>query len=656
MSSPPSTRPRGAARAREFFRPGGLLSRWHAGYEYRPGQLQMAEEVEAALVEKRHLLVEAGTGTGKTLAYLIPVIASGKRVIISTGTKNLQEQLYYKDIPFLEKRMGRDLKVAYMKGRNNYLCREKLYEAQRRPALNGLDEIADFRMIQEWERRTETGDRAELAKLPAGSAVWDKLDARRELCAGQQCEQFERCFVTLMHQRAGEADLIIVNHHLFFADLALREDDYASIIPDYQAVVFDEAHEIEDVAGQHFGIQISNYRFEELARDVQNAAFRYEFGAKPLDRALQSFRIRSEAFYSLFERFEGRTGFKWREAFVRKHEKEYSLLVNALELLHSQLKTADEQADQVVPLVRRAALLHEELRFLMEGDDERYVYWIERRGRGVFLQATPIDVSQILAERLFNEVDTCILTSATLAVEGEFQFIRSRLGIRGARELVVPGHFDWEKQVLFYVADRLPEPRSPQFAREAAGEVLELLKHSRGRAFVLFTSYQQMRAVHDAVSFELEYPVLLQGTAPNSALLEEFRTTPNCVLFGTSSFWQGVDVPGEQLSCVIIDKLPFAVPSDPVVEARVRSIRQAGEDAFLTYQIPQAVIALKQGFGRLIRASKDRGVLALLDNRILRQRYGRIFRDSLPAYRFTTSLDEVGAFFEESPAARLGRR
>jgi ATP-dependent DNA helicase DinG len=631
---------------RQFFGRNGILSKTHPRYEHRPGQLDMAEAVASALADKRHLLVDAGTGTGKTLAYLVPAILSGKRVIISTGTKNLQEQLFFKDIPFLQKHFANQLQVCYMKGRSNFACRQKIYDADREPVLSGLEEVADFQIIRDWETTTSTGDRAEIKKLPEGSSAWHKLDARRDLCSGQRCQQFERCFLTLMHQRAHESDIIIVNHHLFFADLAVKDEEFGGIIPEYAAVIFDEAHEMEDVAGQYFGMGVSSYQFQELMRDVMAVSRRKQFGSHELDRISIMLEERAERFFSLFGVAEGRIGFKGHDAFLEQHQEYYDHVLLALDLLATHLQVIKHEPEEIIPLFRRAQELKQRLEFWMKGSDRSNVYWIERRGRGTFLQATPIDVSSLLEEKLFDELDSVILTSATLAVGGSFEFPEKRLGIRSARSLLVPSHFDYEKQALLYVPQHMPDPRSPAFTAAAADEITAVLKHSLGRAFVLFTSYQQMRLVYDRVSFEIEYPTLLQGTAPRTALLEEFRATPNCVLFATSSFWQGVDVQGDQLSCVIIDKLPFAVPSDPVVEARIQRIRDEGGNPFYDYQIPQAALALKQGFGRLIRSRTDRGVLVLLDNRITKQRYGQIFFDSLPEYRFTTQLSEVEKFFD----------
>jgi ATP-dependent DNA helicase DinG len=490
------------AAARQFFSRHGTLSKWHPSYEFREGQLEMAEAVESALADKRHLIVEAGTGTGKTLAYLVPALLSGKRIIVSTGTKNLQEQLFFKDVPFLQQHFSKPLKVCYMKGRNNYACRQKIYDAEKEPVLAGLEEVADFQIIQEWEKTTEFGDRAEIKTLPEGSTAWAKLDARSELCSGQKCPNFERCFLTLMHQRAIESDIIIVNHHLFFADLSLRDENYeGGILPEYHAVVFDEAHEIEDVAGQYFGVSVSNYRLQDLRRDISVIGRMKKFGTPELDRILGRLDELTVQFFALFGEAERRVAFTGRDAFREDNEDAYTDLLAALELIASHLKLLQNPPDEIMPLFRRANELSMALRFVMEEDDEeQYVFWMEKRGRGCFLQATPIDVSRMVADRLFSKVETCVLTSATLAVAGTFDYVEKRLGLENPRTLIVPGHFDYQKQSLLYVPQHLPEPRNPAFTKAAAEEVTRILKHSRGRAFVLFTSYQQMRLVYERVS------------------------------------------------------------------------------------------------------------------------------------------------------------
>ncbi len=543
-----------------------------------------------------------------------------------------------------------------------------MYALRDSPLLSGLEEIEQFHQIVTWERTTPTGDRAELNHLPETSALWSKLDARTEACLGTTCPDWEQCFVTQMRRKALESDLIIVNHHLFFADLNIKQQagdaPDAGILPDAAAVIFDEAHELEDIASNYFGIGLSNARFDELTRDVEVMLRAKQASSSAIESACAILKDRARMFFSALPveaQPLGRMPFDpvQRESFLESDGDTYLGALNALKRLEGELEHV-KNVEETKGLVKRTTDIRQHLTFLLESDDKNTVFWIERRAvmgvrslaRGAtqaayhtHLQATPIDVSGLLTASLFDAYDSVVLTSATLTVAGSFGHLTKRLGLGSTRELMVPSHFDYPRQSLLYLPQGMPDPREPDFTMHAAERIRRVLEITEGRAFCLFTSYAQMRVMYERMLAELPYPLLLHGTAPRHVLLQQFRDTPNAVLFGTSSFWQGVDVQGEQLSCVIIDKLPFGVPSDPVVKARMQAIEAAGGKPFFDLQVPAAVIALKQGFGRLIRSLSDRGVLMLLDPRIQRQRYGRIFLDSLPPYRITQSIEDVEAFF-----------
>ncbi len=641
----------------------GLIARHHRQYEHRDGQIKMAEAVTRAFEQKKHLIVEAGTGTGKTLAYLVPAIAAAvgnnERIIVSTGTKNLQEQLMEKDIPFLQKIFPKKFTAAYMKGRSNYACLHKVKKAEDQPILDGLDEMDHFEEVRDWSRESETGDRAELIGLPENISFWNRINAKGETCLGQQCPDFEPCFVTRMRARAEGADIVIVNHHLFFADLNIRGNQYGRVLPDYSAVIFDEAHLIEDIAADYFGFQVSSFQLDELVRDADQLPITDAIASRDLMKIGAKIRVFADQFWIRFTQARAQDGrFPLvPEAFVQQVRGEleptplgeaYFELEKSLDRLVSAVDFWSDKMTEAENLVRRVRQAKFDLDFIVTQAEKNYVYWLEKRGRGMFLRASPIDVSALLQEKLFDKTETVVLTSATLSTNGKFDFIRERLGLEGEKteSLLAPSAFDYERQSIIYIPKSMPDPRSQEYSQMAAAEIIKILAITRGHAFVLCTSNYAMNALYEQVSMRISYPCFVQGSMSKAGLLERFRATPNAVLFATSSFWQGVDVQGDQLSCVIIDKLPFAVPSDPIVAARTRFIDENGGKSFFDYSVPQAVIALKQGIGRLIRSKTDRGVIALLDTRLRTKSYGRDFLNSLPRTRITGDLGEVAKMFE----------
>jgi ATP-dependent DNA helicase DinG len=655
------------------FAPDGPLARALPDFEPRAGQVDMAIAVARALERGGVLLAEAGTGTGKTVAYLVPAILGRQRVLISTGTKNLQEQIYFKDIPALRAGLGVPFTAACMKGRANYLCLHRLDQLTERGAVGAPGENVFLPIVQDWSTKTDTGDRAELEDLPEDLPFWNDVSATAETCLGTECPRYDDCFVTRMRQRAAASDIVIVNHHLLCADAAVRQSAYGEVIPACRHAILDEAHQIEDVATQYFGFSVSSYRLDDFARDVERTLVTVvgddRAARDDVAKSIERLRDHSRAFFSELA-FAHRGTERSRGAFAKSEERvratQSSLsrtldaaacLTGALDIIESTLaqlapKGANASPDaedgalteQIESLVRRARELRDELRLLIRGDDPDFVYFVEFRGRGIFLRAAPVDVSKIVRELLLDRMHTTVLTSATLTVDGTFEYIRDRLGITTADELRLPSEFDFSAQAIMYLPRRMPDPRQPDFAMAAGREVIEILRRTKGRAFVLFTSYAMLRDVQAIAEMALDYPILVQGTVPRTQLLRQFRETPHSVLFATSSFWQGVDVIGEALSCVIVDKLPFASPGDPITSARIDAIRARGGEPFAEYQVPLAILTLQQGLGRLIRHRRDRGVLAVLDPRLRTKPYGRRFVASLPPAPLVHDLSLIERF------------
>ncbi|HJS74821.1 MAG TPA: helicase C-terminal domain-containing protein [Vicinamibacteria bacterium] len=639
-------------RVRELLGPGGPFAASLPGFEHREAQQEMAGAVADALRDGGELLVEAGTGTGKTLAYLVPAILSGQRVVISTGTKNLQEQLFYKDIPLVREALGVPFSACLMKGRGNYLCLARFAQFQAQPSLRFFEEATYLETFQRWSLATETGDRAEIPGVPEKLDFWKGISARSENCTGKECPDFDRCWVTRLRQRATESEILVVNHHLLFADLVVRQGPYGEVIPEYDYLVLDEAHQLEDVATSSFGLTVSSARVDELVQDAEKAwNGRNERSSARREAIAELKRLRG-ASQELFQSFRPRDGREERyrlrpKSMTPVQERAVDGFRRQLARVREGLEGIPEPDESTVALSRRCGEIEIDLEVIVGASDPETVSWCETRERSVALRSSPIRVAPMLRATLLDQKRAVVLTSATLAVDGSFDYVSSRMGVERDRSRLLASPFDYSTQALLYVPRNLPSPRDPGFARSAAAEIRTLLKASRGRAFLLFTSFANLHAVRQEIEPAIPFPLFVQGEASRSELLDSFRETEGAVLLATSSFWEGVDVMGEQLSLVVIDKLPFAVPSDPLVSARMDWLSSTGGNAFADYQVPMAILTLKQGLGRLIRSRSDRGVVAVLDSRLSTMAYGRRFVKSLPPYRLTHDREEVESFFAE---------
>ncbi len=632
-----------------FFAPGGPLDEAYPAYQFRPGQAAMAALVAQTLESGGRALIEAATGTGKTLAYLVPALASGRRVIVSTGTKNLQDQIWNQEIPFLSRQTGLSVRACVMKGRDNYLCRYRLAEFEREPLLADIDEAKWLGVVSDWSRTTETGDRAEIDDLPDQLKMWRDINARSETCTGSRCPEFEACWLTQLKRRAEDAQLVVVNHHLFFADLALRSA-FGAVLPDYDTVIFDEAHLLEEIATLYFGAQVSSGQIEEIAKTAERLAARNGGPAKGGGGATALRVASSEFFVPIRERLRSNTG---RATFAPPGrggidlEVEWAVLCEALDDVVRQTERAQRESDTVDAVARRVDQLRESLEQILDRGDPSFVYGMELRGRvTVALTAQPVDVADSLRHELFEPLHACVLTSATLAVDDKFEFFVCRLGVDDAESRIVESSFRWDEQAVLYLPEGVPEPRDPGFIDRVVDEIDRLATITAGRGFALFTSYANMERAAALLRESGRWTLIVQGEGSKVALVERFKETREALLLGTTSFWHGVDVPGEALSLVVVDKLPFDVPNDPLVAARIERIRDAGDNPFMTYQVPLAVLELKQGLGRLLRRETDRGILAVMDPRLRSRRYGKIFLRSLPPYPVVHNLEQARAFFD----------
>ena len=628
--------------------PSGPFAEHLAGFAPREQQQALAESIDNALLHGGTLIGEAGTGVGKTFSYLVPAILSDLKVIISTGTRHLQDQLYYNDLPLVRRALNSDVKVALLKGRSNYLCRHRLAQASGHPAVSRADILSQLTRVQRWAKETKTGDIGEVSELPEDAPIWRYVTSDIDFCSGHEPDELNDCFVHRARKKAQSADIVVVNHHLFFADLALKEDGFGEVLPIANAFVLDEAHQIPDIASQFFGRRFSSRQLTDLVRDCIAEQMRDAPDMGELRDAVTALEKASRDFRLAFGTQQRRDA--WRAiSGERKIHSALEDLQQAYSNLNDQLEMAAGRGKGLAGCLRRCTVQAEVLSLFGNRETQgSWIHWFETYRTGYVLSLTPLDVAEPF-QRAVNALSASwIFTSATLSVGRSFDHFRAQLGINDADECQQNSPFDYSRNALLYFPQGMPEPRADNYNAKVLEAALPVLHASQGRAFLLFTSYRALNQAADWLESKLDIPLLVQGDAPKHELIAEFQARGNAVLLGTSSFWEGVDVRGEALSCVIIDKLPFASPGDPVVQARIDSMREQGGNPFFDFQVPQAAIALKQGVGRLIRDVRDRGVVVLCDPRLKTKGYGRLFIQSLPPMPQTISIDDVRQFFAET--------
>jgi ATP-dependent DNA helicase DinG len=640
-----------------LFSPEGALAKHIPNFRSRPQQVEMAEAIAEAIEGNSLLIAEAGTGTGKTFAYLVPALIGGGKVVLSTGTKNLQDQLFQRDLPTVRDALKAPVSIALLKGRSNYVCHYHLERAQSDGRLPTREDVRHLARIVQYAKVTQTGDKSGLADVPETALIWSHVTSTRDNCLGQECPMHKECFVLKARKEAMEADVVVVNHHLFFADVMLRDEGVAELLPACNTVIFDEAHQLPETASLFFGENISTSQLLELARDTTIEALSGAKDFTPLPEACSALEKSARDLRLIFKKNEGRMNADatadlpgWKDAL-----KEVS---TQLGKLNGLLEKQAERSEGLENCWNRGVELAHKINRWEDATQTDVVRWIEIFNHSLQLNTTPLSIADIFAKQIGGTPRAWIFTSATLAVKKDFSHYQNEMGLVTARTACWDSPFNYPEQALLYAPENMPDPNSPAYTEAVVAAALPLIEASKGRAFLLFTSLRAMQRAHEILTAEfdrknIKYPLMMQGETSRNDLLARFRDHGNAVLLGSQSFWEGVDVRGEALSLVVIDKLPFAPPDDPVLAARIAQITKQGRNAFMEYQLPRAVINLKQGAGRLIRDESDRGVLMICDPRLLSKPYGKRIWQSLPPFKRTRVLDEAIAFFNPAESSTL---